>query len=1130
MRAEPAASQELGHRDLFLAPLAGLHAVRLIALAHRAGAQGLIHLVHGQRWAEQLASAVKGLSPDLEVHVLPPWDCLPYDSASPSRDVMGQRMSVLRQMAAPAKGPRLLICNPAAIVQRVPPRELWPSATFPLKTGDAFVQEALENFLHRAGYVLDDRVDEAGEAAIRGQVIDLFPANCPLPYRAEHDGSSILSIRRYDPVSQRTEEDVDSITLEPASEVVLSEMSDASSSQDRHAGMEHRLPEYYRQLETVFDYWPDAEIVMEERAEERRQNVMEQIADAYESRNSFRAGAVKPERLFTLDGEWQQVLNARRLTIIREARESEAGESKVPFFASASKPAQALSNFINSQEKLQRRIVLIAATERDLNRLRRRVQNIRSKIAAVDSWNKVIDGEPQGWFSIKADIRGGFIDDDAGAVVITAYDVLGSRVSTEVTSEATSVWSLQTDAGFHIGDIVVHIEHGIGSLEGIETISLGDQSGEDAIRLAYADEARIMVPATDMDQIWRYGPASDAVKLDRLNGDAWIARRKTIEIEIQDASKRLKSLVDERGAVQLDPITPPNRDYERFVARFAFTETPDQARAIEEVLQDLASGHPMDRLVCGDVGFGKTEVALRAAAAVALSGKQVAVVAPTTVLARQHLRIFQRRFTGLDMEIAHLSRLVTPAEARVVKKGLADGSIRIVVGTHALVGKGIKFKDLGLVIIDEEQRFGTAHKNKLRELGRGGHVLTLTATPIPRTLQSSLVGLQDISIIATPPARRQPVRTFLSAFDPATVREVLMREKRRAGQSFVVCSRIEDIEPMREQLARLVPELELIVAHGQMPPEKTDEAMVRFADGEGDVLLATNIIESGLDVPRANTMLVWRADRFGLAQLHQLRGRVGRGRIRGAAYLLTEPDQVLPKATEKRLRTLEALDRLGAGFAISAQDLDQRGAGSLLGEEQAGHIKLVGADLYQHMLRRALRGESIEDAWSPELNIGLMGAIPESYINDPETRVNLYARISRLDPLESVEDLEAEIEDRFGALPQSLQNLISLAELKQLCLRLGIARIDAGPQAIALTFRSGSADVIPLNKVLEASTGELRWSGERLILARSIEEPTERLKPIRALLESLLEICRSATCLQVACEHIQPRGLIPKTA
>jgi transcription-repair coupling factor (superfamily II helicase) len=536
------------------------------------------------------------------------------------------------------------------------------------------------------------------------------------------------------------------------------------------------------------------------------------------------------------------------------------------------------------------------------------------------------------------------------------------------------------------------------------------------------------------------------------------------------------------------------------VARFPFSETSDQLRAIEDVLDDLASGHPMDRLVCGDVGFGKTEVALRAAAAAALSGRQVAVIAPTTVLARQHVRSFQRRFAGFGIEVAHLSRLVTAAEARHVKKGLADGSVRIVIGTHALAAKGVTFKDLGLVIIDEEQRFGAAHKAKLRAMASGGHVLTLTATPIPRTLQAALVGLQELSVIATPPSRRQPIRTFLTVFDPATLRQALMRERRRRGQSFVVCSRVEDIEPMREKLARIVPELKIVVAHGQMPPAETDDVMVRFADGEGDVLLATNIIESGLDVPRANTMLVWRADRFGLSQLHQLRGRVGRGRVRGTAYLLTEPGQELPKATEKRLRTLEALDRLGAGFAISAQDLDQRGAGTLLGEEQAGHIKLIGADLYQHMLKRALRGQTYEDERTPEFNIGLTGSIPVDYVNEPEVRINLYARLARMDPSEAIDDLEEEIEDRFGPIPEALKNLLVLTGMRQLCHRLGIARIDAGPQAIALTFRPGAAERLPLEDVIGSSQGEIRWSGERLVFAASDEDPERRQRRILDLL------------------------------
>ncbi|MDF2688553.1 MAG: box helicase, partial [Microvirga sp.] len=494
---------------------------------------------------------------------------------------------------------------------------------------------------------------------------------------------------------------------------------------------------------------------------------------------------------------------------------------------------------------------------------------------------------------------------------------------------------------------------------------------------------------------------------------------------------------------------------------------------------------------------------LRAAAAAALSGKQVAVIAPTTVLARQHMRSFERRFSGFGIQVAHLSRLVTASEARAVKKGLADGSVRIVIGTHALAAKGITFKDLGLVIIDEEQRFGAAHKSKLRAMASRGHVLTLTATPIPRTLQSALVGLQKLSIIATPPARRQPIRTFLTEFDPATARQALMRERRRRGQSFVVCSRVEDIEPMREQLAEIVPELRVLVAHGQMPPTETDDVMVRFADGEGDILLATNIIESGLDVPRANTMLVWRADRFGLSQLHQLRGRVGRGRIRGTTYLLTEPGQELPKATEKRLRTLEALDRLGAGFAISAQDLDQRGAGALLGEEQAGHIKLIGADFYQHLLKRALRGENSADDWIPELNIGLTGSIPAEYVHEAEVRINLYARIARMDGFESIDDLEEEIEDRFGPLPEGLTSLLRLTSLTQSCRRLGIARIDAGPKAIALSFRPGAAEKLSLPDMIADSQGALCWSGERLILDVAEDQVVEREKYTLDLLARL---------------------------
>ncbi|MGF9756468.1 helicase-related protein [Microvirga sp. 0TCS3.31] len=1108
MHMKPAPSQDIRRIDLTLPSSIGLHAAHLIEQVVNDDQRQLIYIAGGENRAEQIALALKGLAPDVDVFLFPPWDCLPYDSTSPSREAMGRRMSILRRMSEPAKGKRLLITSSAAVVQRVPPRSIWKQAGLHLATGEAFSQDELEAYLHRAGYILDERVDEPGEAAIRGQVIDLFPASSRLPYRVEHDGQFIVAIRSYDPVSQRTETEVESLLLDPASEILL-ERTDHGSLPERIDGMEHRLQEHYGSLETVFDYWPDAPVVIASGAEERRQLVMEQVSDAYESRMSLQGEAsgnhpsMATKRLFIGDDEWQELLCERRLTVIQALSEEEAKQSGVPRFAAAVKPARAFASFVQAQQSSDRKIVLVAATKEDLSRMRRRVQSLQLNPIMIERWGDAVAGQPKGVFALHADIRSGFIDSHHGIAVVTAADVLGSRAASGLDQEVRSTAHQFTDMAFQIGDAVIHIDHGLGLLEGTESINAGEEGTSDTVRLIYAGDTTLMIPATDMGRVWRYGRMSESLQLDKLKSDAWTAKLAAIEAETRETAFRLSKLVKDREAVKLKPIVPPGREYERFVARFPFSETPDQLRAIGEVLEDLASGHPMDRLVCGDVGFGKTEVALRAAAGAALSGKQVAVIAPTTVLARQHLRSFQRRFAGFGLKVAHLSRLVTASEARSVKNGLADGSVRIVIGTHALAAKGVTFKDLGLVIIDEEQRFGAAHKSQLRAMASHGHVLTLTATPIPRTLQSALVGLQELSIIATPPARRQPIRTFLTEFDPVTARQALMREHRRRGQSFVVCSRVEDIDPLRERLAKIVPELKVLVAHGQMPPAETDDVMVRFADGEGDILLATNIIESGLDVPRANTMLVWRADRFGLSQLHQLRGRVGRGRIRGTTYLLTEPGQQLPKATEKRLRTLEALDRLGAGFAISTQDLDQRGAGALLGEEQAGHIKLIGADLYQHLLKRALRGETYADDWTPELNVGLTGSIPADYVQEPEVRINLYARIARLDISDSIDDLEEEIEDRFGPLPEALGHLLRLTGMRQTCRRMGISRIDAGPQAIALSFRPGAAEKLPVQDLIAETQGALRWSGERLIFAVAEERVEKREKCILDLLARL---------------------------
>jgi transcription-repair coupling factor (superfamily II helicase) len=741
--------------------------------------------------------------------------------------------------------------------------------------------------------------------------------------------------------------------------------------------------------------------------------------------------------------------------------------------------------------------VLAAADARDLSGMSRRIARDHGEVRAIDGWADVADAAPGDLLALRLDAEAGFAAD--GLALLCAADVLGSRARTPGgVSPAAAPWLAQ-EADLAEGDVVVHMGHGVGVLRGLETVESEALRARETIRLDYAKDARLLTPVEDMGQVWRYGGDETAVHLDRLDADAWAKRRARIEGEIAETARALIEAARERDATAAPKLVPPRPAYERFVAGFPYATTVDQAAAVDAVLADLASGRPMDRLVIGDVGFGKTEVALRAAAAAALAGKQVAVVAPTTVLVRQHVQTFRKRFADLGIEVAHLSRLATAAEVKTVKAGLEDGSVRVVIGTHTLAGESVSFADLGLLIVDEEQRFGTAHKHRLRELGQGVHVLTLTATPIPRTLQSALVGLQELSVIATPPARRRPVRTFAAPLDEATIRQALIRERARGGQSFVVVPRIEDMAAMAERLTALVPQLTVLQAHGKLPAAEVDEVMVRFAEGDADVLLATNIIESGLDVPRANTMLVHRADLFGLAQLHQLRGRVGRGRAQGVCYLFTDADRAAGEAAVRRLGTLAAFDRLGSGLAISARDLDLRGAGDLTGDDQAGHMKLIGLGLYQHLLALAIRqarGEDVQD-WAPQLMVDAPGALPVEYVPEPALRINLYARLARAVESGDVNALADELEDRFGEPPPEVRGLLAHARLRALCRTLGVTRIDAGPQALALTLRP-EADAA----AFEGVPG-LERKGERLILRKATDTAEARLHLATDLLEGL---------------------------
>jgi transcription-repair coupling factor (superfamily II helicase) len=1096
----------------------GVVAVQLLAAARESGPAGLVHLTTSERRAEQIARFLAAAAPDLEVAVFPPWDCLPYDRASPSREAMGRRMAVLRTLSdrrpggtgkpkgksksKPPTSPLLVLTTPEAALQRVLPAAAIRSLE--LRAGEPLEAEALRRFCREAGYVEDERVDEVGEAAFRGEVIDLFPAGHRTPVRLEVLDGRLAALRAYDPLTQRTIEDVVLLRLDPASELPGTEDGRAEP------GSEHWLPEAYAGLETLFDHLPNAPWVQDPRAGARLPGLSAQIVEAHRDRTRTDAAqpadagvrpALPPARLYLTEAEWRTRLAGREL----ELSEAEDRFKRSPGFATRPRPDRAFAEFLRGEANAGRRVLLTAAVRSDLAALTRRTSRVLEQpVQPVRSWDEAAAAEPGAVLALEADLDDGFLDKAAGLAVVTARDLLGSRAKrADEGPVAVAPWRLDA-ADLRLGDVVVHVDHGVGVLRGLEPVETPAGSGE-AMRLVYARDDVLLTPAEEADKLWRYGSEEGAVSLDRLNTDGWLKRRAKIHTELEETARELIALAAEREGRRAPALVPPAGAYERFVSRFPYPETPDQRRAIEEVLADLAADRPMDRLVVGDVGFGKTEVALRAAGAASLAGKQVAVVAPTTVLARQHFNTFARRFADLGVEVAHLSRLVPPEEARRVKAGLADGSVRVVVGTHALAGEGVEFADLGLLIVDEEQRFGTGHKARLRSLGEGVHALTLTATPIPRTLQTALVGLQDLSTILTPPSRRRPIRTFNAVFDPATIRTALLREQRRGGQSFVVVPRIEDIEPTRAQIRALAPELDLRVAHGKMPARDVDVTMVEFAEGRGDVLLATSIIESGLDVPRANTMVVLRADLFGLAQLHQLRGRVGRGRAQGVCYLMTGAGGELSEATAKRLGTLQAFDRLGAGMAISARDLDLRGAGDLMGDEQAGHVRLIGLSLYQELLAAALkhaRGEPADD-WTTEFQIDAGRTIPADYVPEPEIRMNLYHRAARAAAPAEVEALAEEIADRFGPPPPPVRNLLSLSHARTLARALRVVRIAAGPQAIALSFEPGVDPERTFADAFKRLNGALAWTGERMLYRRPSETPEDRSALVLELLEAL---------------------------
>ncbi|SLN40933.1 Transcription-repair-coupling factor [Aquimixticola soesokkakensis] len=1127
----------------------------LVAREVAKAAGPVLHVARDDKRLAAMRAALAFFAPDIPVVEFPAWDCLPYDRISPNADVSAARMATLAALAQGAlRGKFVLLTTLSAATQRVPARDILREAAFSAQVGRRLNEPALRAFLVRMGFTQAPTVMEPGDYAVRGGIIDIFPPGQDGPIRLDLFGDVLDGARRFDPASQRTVEKLETIELAPVSEVILDEAAitrfrqnyriefgaagnddplyEAVSAGRKHAGIEHWLPFFHERLETLFDYLPDAVISLDDQSDTARISRWESIADQYGTRKHALSQKKKmdapykpcpPELMYLDDLAWRNAISGHRLLHFSPLPQAsgpnvidaggrigrnfspERQQESVSLF-------EALEKHVEARRKLGQ-VVIASFSEGARERLAGLLED-QGLVGAtqIGDWRDVPEGKGGVYLAVWG-LDQGFEAKDI--TVISEQDVLGDRLVSR-TKRKRKVENFLTEVqSLSPGDLIVHADHGVGIYRGLEVVTaLG--AAHECVLLEYAGGDRLYLPVENIELLSRFG--HDEGLLDKLGGGAWQAKKARLKQRIRDIADKLIRIAAERHLRHGQIMEPPADMWEAFCARFPYSETEDQLKAIEDVLDDLESGTPMDRLICGDVGFGKTEVAMRAAFVAAMAGVQVAVIAPTTLLARQHYNSFAERFRGFAINVRPLSRFVGAREQAKTREGLATGEVDIVVGTHALLAKSVRFKSLGLLVVDEEQRFGVNHKERLKSLKSDIHVLTLSATPIPRTLQMSLTGVRDLSIIGTPPVDRLSVRTYVSEFDTITLREALLREHFRGGQSFFVVPRIKDIPEVEEFLKEHVPEVTYVIGHGQMAAGDLDARMNAFYDGKYDVLVATTIVESGIDIPTANTMIIHHADMFGLAQLYQIRGRVGRSKTRAYAYLTTKPRAPLTPAAQKRLRVLGSLDTLGAGFTLASQDLDIRGAGNLVGEEQSGQVKEVGYELYQAMLEEAIakiksgETESIvadDDAWAPQINLGVSVLIPEVYVPDLDVRLGLYRRLSALKTKVELEGFAAELIDRFGKLPKEVNTLLLIVRIKEMCRRAGISRLDGGPKGLTIQFHNDKfANPAGLVKFIQGEGPAAKVSGTKIVVRRDWAKDSDKIKGAFSVAQDLAKYAK----------------------
>jgi transcription-repair coupling factor (superfamily II helicase) len=1145
-----------GEKILFSNVPDGLEGLILAQLAYASGNEGCIFVARDGQRAAMMQSALQFFAPQLEVIHFPSWDCQPYDRVSPNTDVVARRITALsKAVSRKNETPFAFITSVNAVLQKIPPVEELREKVMTLKSGHNISMDALTAYLEKNGYLRTPTVRTIGEYAVRGGILDVYSPGLETPVRLDFFGNTLESVRSFDAETQRTIAQIKTVSLSPMSEITIDENSirlfrknytshfgvprkddalyAAVSEGRRHIGMEHWLGFFHEEMTSLFDVLPSAPVLFDALVSEAFDERWKQIEDYYEARESLLEKAAgqenykpaPPDTLYLNNEAYKAAISSHAQGEMTPFAVPDGGRKVIDLKAQKGRSfaAERASGDVNifdavlahaSTKRKEGKTVLIAAWTQGS---RDRLQDVLKdhgllNTIKIEDWSGIERLKPQETGFVIFPLENGL--ETENVCIIAEQDILGDRMVRTNKKRKRAADVLTETSSLAEGDYVVHVDHGIGQFIGLKTITVG-VAPHDCLELLYHGGDKLFLPVENIELLTRFGGESAETPLDRLGGGAWQARKARMKNRIREIAEHLIKTAAARALKKGAVMDAPEGSYDEFCARFPYDETEDQLNAIESIGEDLQSGKPMDRLVCGDVGFGKTEVALRAAFMAAMSGKQVAVVVPTTLLARQHFKTFSERFKGFPLVVRQASRFVSQKEMKATKDGLKEGTVDIVVGTHALLAKTVSFKDLGLLIIDEEQHFGVSHKERLKEIKTDVHVLTLSATPIPRTLQLALTGVRELSLIATPPVDRLAVRTFISPFDQLIIREALLREHFRGGQSFYVCPRVSDLSDVKSFLEDAVPEVKVALAHGQMAAGELEDIMTAFYEGKFDVLLSTTIVESGLDIPTANTLIVHRADMFGLAQLYQLRGRVGRSKTRAYALFTVPANKTLTPAANRRLQVLQSLETLGAGFQLASHDMDIRGAGNLLGDEQSGHIKEVGFELYQQMLEEAIANLNaghedamIEDTWSPQITLGISVMIPENYVPDLQLRMQLYRKIAELSDIEEINAFGADMVDRFGSIPEEVEALLKLVYMKSLCKKANIEKVDAGPKGCVITLRDNTFPN-PAGLVgyiaKESALVKIR-PDHKIVVQRDWRDDDARVKGVTILLTKLMRL------------------------